>query len=195
MRCPSNFFCVLFTLFLVTLKLNLKKHTFLFNFTINYKHTCIKKKKIEFVKCLKCQTYTSGPRRGGGGSEVDSSRVFTAVVETIIRMEHFPVRCVMWRCNNAPPPPYAFLIIKRPNVLDTRKSLRCLAKDIIYARMRVRGGRNAAGTESMYTKNNRIVFSVYSAYTCNVYTRLRPVWTHIMLFFTIDIEEIRVGTC
>lgn len=46
-------------------------------------------------------------------------------VETIIRMERFPVRCVMWRrrCNNAP---YAFLIIKRPNVLDTRKSLRCL---------------------------------------------------------------------
>lgn len=142
MRCPSNFFCALFTLVLyVTLKLNLKNiYTFLFNFIINYINTLEKNKIIiKFVKCLKCQTYTSGPRGRGGCREVDSSCVFTAAVETIIRMEHFPVRCVMWRCNNAPSPPYAFLIIKRPNVLDTRKSLRCLAKDIMYARMRVRG--------------------------------------------------------
>lgn len=61
------------------------------------------------------------------GSERLKQVVVFAAVKTIIRMEHFPVRCVLWWYNNAL---YAFLIIKRPNVLDTRKSLRCLVQRI-----------------------------------------------------------------
>lgn len=53
-------------------------------------------------------------------------QIVVFVAETIIRMERFPVRCVLRRYYNLL---YAFLIIKRPNVLDSRKSLRCLAKD------------------------------------------------------------------
>jgi len=81
--------------------------------------TCIqfKNKKIKLKQFLKCQRTKVAVR--------SMQVVFS--VKTIIRMKHFPVRCVLWRCNNAL---YAFLIIKTPNGLDTRKSLRCLVKDV-----------------------------------------------------------------
>lgn len=78
------------------------------------------------------------------GIERSVQVVVSATVETIIRMEHFPVRCVLWRCNNAL---YAFLIIKRTNVLDTRKSLRCLGQRIWWQE-----GWNIKGT---YTYNEQ----------------------------------------
>lgn len=62
-------------------------------------------------------------------SEVGSvvSAVVVFVVKTvIIRMEHFPVGRYV-ACYSGVMALYAFLIIKRTSVLESRKSLRCLA--------------------------------------------------------------------